>query len=270
MENSPDLNPSTNVWQGFLENQTQYLWIFFGSFVGWHILHQIVKAISSNFQVYNKLSRFTTKQGIRGQVQWEVQILSFVHSLMAVYCSLRVWLLDGNNIASDPIYGYSPLAQTQFAITGGYFLWDLSLCLFMFQEFGFPFLVHASLCLIAYIFGLVVPFMHYYGAFFLSYEISTVFLDIQLFIENFGMRDSNFAVLNGMFFAGTFGIFRILFGTYYTALVPLDLLTKSKPSTPAYMIYFYISSCAVLTSLNYYWFFKIINRIMRTLKRKKN
>jgi len=267
MEDTPQ---TLNVWQNFYQNQSQYLWIVIASFFGWHIFHQIVRFISSKNQVYNSLTRYTTKKGIRGQVQWEVEIISLVHSLLALHCAVRVWMFDEDNLASNPIYGYSPLAQTQFAITIGYFVWDLSLCVFMFEEFGFPFLMHASLCLIAYIFGLVVPFMHYYGAFFLMYEFSTVFLNIQLFIEHFGLRDSSLAIANGFCFAGSFGIFRILLGSYYTVAVSLDLYFNVKSSTPMYMSCYYIVSCLALTSLNYYWFFKIVNRIIRTLKRKKN
>ena len=47
---------------------------------------------------------------------------------------------------ADPIYGWSPREGVMFAISGGYFLYDLIISLFLVKSQGVSFLVHAGAC----------------------------------------------------------------------------------------------------------------------------
>lgn len=77
-------------------------------------------------------------------------------------------------------------SQFYFALSTGYFLWDLIVSLW--QGWGIGFVAHAVACLFVYSMSLH-PFLHYHGMFFLMYEASTPFLHMRWYLLHTGRRD---------------------------------------------------------------------------------
>ena len=51
--------------------------------------------------------------------------------------------------------------------------YDLIICILRFDEWGISYLIHASCCALIYAYGLSEQVLHFYGAMFLTWELST-------------------------------------------------------------------------------------------------
>lgn len=111
---------------------------------------------SSSHHVFNSLSISYHQLTCFKQREWRIHAVSFVNAF--ILCTLAFPILFDKTLAADPIYGYSVYPAKVYAITVGYFFWDMIICLWRVQSNGMGFLVHAISCFTVFLFGFVCYF----------------------------------------------------------------------------------------------------------------
>jgi len=122
-------------------------------------------------------------------------------------------------------------------------------------------LIHAIMCAGIFL-GSMGPFLHYYGAWFIMYELSTIFLNT---IMNFKQMPTNSVsptteLIVGALFAITFIGLRIVFGPYYSFVV-WKLLLENSSKLSWLCIIQYLGGNIILNLLNFIWFAEIVRNI---------
>lgn len=132
------------------------------------------------------------------------------------------------------------------------------------------------------------PFANYYGLVFILYELSTPFLNFHWFFDKLGMTGSVAQLINGVVLVVTFGMCRLVWGVYqsvriyrdmWMAIQALDVSTGNIPSKigvmktvksaaeagnlPIVLAGLYLASNTLLIALNFYWFGKMIEALMK-------
>lgn len=125
------------------------------------------------------------------------------------------------------------------------------------------------------------------------YELSTPFLNINWFLDKFGMTGSRWQLYNGVCLLASFFGCRLVWGNYQTVNLSRDALEAwseaasgrclesslaggnvSQPSQkspcgqdfPAALLIVYLLSNAILSGLNVYWFYLMLKALRRRLK----
>lgn len=148
------------------------------------------------------------------------------------------------------------------ALTVGYFLWDLGICLLHYELYGFEFLAHCLSSL--YVIGLgLKPFCLGWAGKFLLFEASTPFVNNNWFITQLSRGASKppvpfwFNVLNGLLLMGVFFTVRILWG--FSAIVLLmQQMWKVRDQLPKLQTFILLSLNLTLNILNLFWFSKMV------------
>ena len=137
------------------------------------------------------------------------------------------------------------------------------------------------------------PFANYYGLNFMLYELSTPFLNFHWFFDKLNMTGSRAQLYNGIVLITVFGFSRLVWGVYQSIWIYHDIwkalqwpevnpgTTSSQPShmdlqsllgkqpqpstktLPMWLVYTYLGSNTILTFLNFYWFYKMIQAVMK-------
>lgn len=193
--------------------------------------------------------------------KWRSRVVSFFFSLTilvgAFYGLLFDPLLQGDSFTS-----YSTVAYYTITTAVGFFLWDVIICARHYDEFRFPLLFHGIACLLTFVSFLDGKFM-YYGCFYLTFEASTPFLNMQWLLEKMNARPS-LKLANGVLLLSSFFVFRIALGIGYSFLVWQDInerLPAMTDSSDRFFGYYYTIAMLSLSLLNVYWFY-LLCRLM--------
>jgi len=197
----------------------------------------------------------------RKRLSWDIHVVSLVHSVAIT--ALSVPLLLDETLQKDKVFGYDEYAGNVYAIACGYFLWDSLVSLYYVKQFGVGFLVHGASCFGVYLFA-YRPFLNYYGAAFLMFELSTPFLNLHWFMDKVGATGSLLQMINGVMLVSTFFFVRLVWGiymSYQTLLSVLPVLDQ----VPLFLQVIYGGANVVLNTLNVFWFFKMLNAVSRRI-----
>ncbi|CAG8517460.1 8593_t:CDS:2 [Paraglomus occultum] len=176
----------------------------------------------------------------RKRLSWDIHVVSLVHSVAIT--ALSIPLLFDETLQKDKVFGYDEYAGNVYAIACGYFLWDSLVSLYYVRDFGVGFVVHGSVCFGVYLFA-YRPFLNYYGAAFLMFELSTPFLNLHWFMDKVGATGSWLQIIN------------------VSVLPVLDRV-------PLFLQVIYGGANVVLNTLNVLWFFKMLNAVSRRIPKK--
>ncbi|TRX98182.1 hypothetical protein FHL15_000827 [Xylaria flabelliformis] len=229
------------------------------------------------------------------KLNWDVHVVSFVQSTTINVLALWVMYVDEERKQMDlqeRLWGYSGGSAMIQALAAGYFLWDFFVTAANVNIFGLGMLAHAISALLVYSFGFR-PFVNYYSTVFILWELSSPFLNIHWFFDKLGMTGSRAQLYNGLVLIATFFSCRLVWGTYQSVLIYRDLwaginqgpdfLAASKAgaldvparyaesmqfvtastSLPTWLAAVYVGSNLTLNSLNFYWFFKMIEAVRK-------
>ncbi|RUO96146.1 TLC domain-containing protein, partial [Jimgerdemannia flammicorona] len=182
----------------------------------WHILLLSTFACNLIFQFSVALSPILfpkTYPQLKGfkRVNWDIHVVSMAHCIVIILGAVP--MLWDPALSKDKVFGYSPWAGNVFAIACGYFLWDTCTSIKYIKQQGAGFVFHGVSSFSVYIFS-YRPFLNYYGAPFLMFELSTPFLNINWFMDKLGMTGSIAQLINGFFLLSTFFFARLVFGFY--------------------------------------------------------
>ena len=193
------------------------------------------------------------------QHQWDIRVVAFLHAVLISY--LAYGILADPTLNADRLFGYDFYAGQVYAIASGYFLWDSIISAWHIREYGPSFLIHGVLCFLAYVFSFT-PFVMYYGAVFLMFELSTPFLNVHWMLDKAGLTGSKWQLINGVLLGATFFLVRLCFGTYMSYQFFRDV-SAHWDRVPSIHFYLYASANVILNTLNFIWFFKIVESVRK-------
>ncbi|KAI4147658.1 MAG: hypothetical protein LQ340_005458 [Diploschistes diacapsis] len=211
----------------------------------------------------------------RTRINWNVHIVSFVQSCLV--CSVSLWVLwvDDKRANLDwkgRVWGYTGATGLIQALALGYFMWDFFMC----ARLGFR------------------PFVNFYAPTFILYELSSPFLNIHWALDKLHLTGSTYQLVNGLCLITTFFCCRLMWGTYQSLRVFMDVWTAlASPGThavpaapfeipatvpsvnekaevmrfagdaivPLWLAATYLGSNVVLNGLNWWWFGKMVKTI---------
>ncbi|OAX77287.1 hypothetical protein ACJ72_08417 [Emergomyces africanus] len=234
----------------------------------------------------------------RTKLNWDVHVVSLVQSSLINAVALWVMYADKDRQAMTPaerVWGYSGTCGLIQAMAVGYFLWDLIVSTRYIGIFGIGLWFHAVSALWVFSLGFR-PFVNYYGPTFILYELSSPFLNFHWFFDKVNMTGSKAQWYNGMALLSVFFCCRLVWGTWQSFRVFLDIFTAYKQARgtfvgdplngrssanaevskfaqaqmagglPLWLIATYLSSNLTLNSLNFFWFWKMIETVMKRFR----
>ncbi|OTA86253.1 hypothetical protein M434DRAFT_24258 [Hypoxylon sp. CO27-5] len=250
----------------------------------YHFIGSVVSPILSSRLFPTQYSALSRSR----KLNWDVHVVSLVQSTTINALALWVMFVDDERRNMDwqeRIWGYTGGAAMIQALAAGYFLWDLIMTASHINIFGLGMLAHAISALLVYSFGFR-PFVNYYSCNFILWELSSPFLNIHWFFDKLGMTGSRAQLYNGLILIFTFFSCRLVWGTYQSFLVARDLwkglhsvptvlyvrtmqFVSSSTSIPVWLAAIYIGANLTLNSLNFYWFFKMIDAVRKRFDPKE-
>ncbi|KAJ1942492.1 hypothetical protein EC988_006473, partial [Linderina pennispora] len=106
------------------------------------------------------------------------------------------------------------------------------------------------------------PSLQYYGSSFIMFEASTIFLNINWWLDKLGMTGSRLQFYNASILLFLYLTVRLIFGTYMSYQMFEDLKANGT-QTSASLYYFYRVSNSSVLLLSYYWFYLMINAVRK-------
>ncbi|KAI1459424.1 DUF887-domain-containing protein [Annulohypoxylon moriforme] len=298
----PALSKAVQPWADYFELPTLPLHIhevvIMAAF--YHVIGSVVSPFLSRRLFPTHYSALSPSR----KLNWDVHVVSFVQSTTINILALWVMFVDDERRNMDwqeRIWGYTGAAAMIQALAAGYFLWDLIMTASHINIFGLGMLAHAISALLVYSFGFR-PFVNYYSCNFILWELSSPFLNIHWFFDKMGMTGSRAQLYNGLILIFTFFCCRLVWGTYQSVLVARDLWTglhsvptvlanvapenvsetifpsqytntmrfvTDSTSVPLWLAAIYTGSNLTLNSLNFYWFFKMIDAVRKRFDPKE-
>ncbi|TPX45269.1 hypothetical protein SeMB42_g04075 [Synchytrium endobioticum] len=193
------------------------------------------------------------------QADWCTRIVSSVHAALVCYAACN--MLGDPELARDKVFGYTDYACWTTCVACGYFIWDTLISAYLIDVYGPSFLIHGFLCLMVFVFAFK-PFLMYFAAPFLLFELSTPFLNVNWFCDKLGMTGSILQLANGVMLMISFFCVRLVYGVYNVYDFFRSVLSQREKVAP-HLILIYGTASITLTVLNFYWFYRIFDAVRR-------
>ncbi|KAJ2236274.1 hypothetical protein IWW45_001929 [Coemansia sp. RSA 485] len=201
----------------------------------------------------------------RQKYDWGIRVVSQVHAVAVVVLAVPIFFKE--ELIKDTLYGFDDYASRVYTIICGYFLWDTFVSISDVKKIGFGFVVHGLASFGVYILAFK-PSLQYYGASFIMFEASTIFLNINWWLDKLGMTGSKLQLYNAVTLLFLYLTVRIMFGSYMSYHLFEDLKARgTQTSAPLY--YFYRIANGSILLLSYYWFYLLIVGAMKRFSSKK-
>ncbi|KAF1802487.1 TLC domain-containing protein [Mucor lusitanicus] len=196
---------------------------------------------------------------------WHVHVVSTVHCIVVVLGSF--FIFADNSLNQDRVFGYVRWAADIYSISCGYFLWDTIIAIYFYKYQGISMVFHGVASFSVFIFSFR-PFVNYYGAIFLMYELSTIFLNFHWFMDKLNWTGSKIQLVNGVILLLTFFFARIVFGTYMSYKMWSDVYAVKDDVPLRYWIVYGVANF-VTTCLNVWWFSQMIAMLRKRFPAKE-
>ncbi|PYH88531.1 DUF887-domain-containing protein [Aspergillus ellipticus CBS 707.79] len=270
------------------------------AFVGYLAIHFVLSPLLSPILFPNHYPKLNP----RTKLNWDVHVVSLVQSTLINAMALWVMYVDDERNAmntAERVYAYTGACGLVSAFAAGYFVYDLIVSTVYIKLFGIGMLFHGISALWVFSFGFR-PFVNYYSPVFILYELSSPFLNIHWFLDKVNMTGSKFQWYNGMLLLFSFFSCRLLWGTYQSIAVykdmwyalkqtwdapsPVDITSQVFPiregslagielskyssftagGVPTWLVLTYVISNVVLNFLNYFWFSKMVETVLKRFR----
>ncbi|KAL2866725.1 TLC domain-containing protein [Aspergillus lucknowensis] len=285
------------------------------TFLGYLLIHYILSPWLSP----KLFPRYYPNFNKRTKLNWDVHVVSLIQSTFINGVALWVLFTDEERKSmnlGERVYGYTGSCAFISSLAVGYFIYDLIVSALYVNIFGIGMLFHAVCALWVFSFG-YRPFVNFYAPVFILYELSSPFLNIHWFLDKVNMTGSTLQWYNGMLLLFVFFSCRLIWGTWQSAIVYVDMFNALKqtwsasPSSsqlspvditaevfhprndgalcinescvranaeiskyskytaggvPTWLVITYVTSNLILNGLNYYWFSKMIETVMKRFR----
>ncbi|KAF6763948.1 TLC domain-containing protein [Ephemerocybe angulata] len=233
-----------------------YLPTLYLSFLGFTLVHLVLAPwLSAKIAPQS----WGALKGRKARNNWSIHVVSQVHTLIIVPMSIWcIWKEDGA-LDSDRAFGWDDRVGYTYAVACGYFIWDTLDAIYNFVDVGF--VIHGVACTLIYSMS-YRPFVAYYGARCLLWEISTFFLNIHWFLDKTNRTGSTLQLANGVALLFAFFSVRLVYGGSISYQFFVTLLNIWRQMPFAYTFVFGLGNFA-LQGLNWLWFSKMIAAIRK-------
>ncbi|GAM86307.1 hypothetical protein ANO11243_043190 [Dothideomycetidae sp. 11243] len=234
----------------------------------------------------------------RTKVNWDVHVVSLFQSVFI--CALALFAIVGDPDRAvmgwqERLWGYTGFYGFMTAMACGYFIWDLFVSAYYVHIFGWGMLAHAVSATAVFSLGFR-PFVNYYAAVFLLYELSSPFNNFHWFLDKLHLTGSTYQWINGIVLIFTFFSCRLVYGIFNSCVVFYDMFVALRSGSvttdlsqypdvvaqrllgvvadekdffrftagrplPLWLAVSYLTSNVILNSLNVYWMGKMIETI---------
>ncbi|KAL4440289.1 hypothetical protein ABPG75_003290 [Micractinium tetrahymenae] len=214
------------------------------------------------------------KQGAEGERRFLSQLAAKLVGMVFLACVMPLafrCLADPELTAGRRFTAVTGTSQRMVEIGCGYFLYDVVLCLTKYDDNGFDFLLHAVVSCSVFFAASALGCMHYFGAAFLMWELSTPFMYIRWLMLKAGLGSSAAMPLANVAFMLVFFGSRNVWGPIMTLEFWREStaeLARPDPALPPAAIYGTRAMCCALNGLNAYWFAQIVRIAVRGGKPK--
>lgn len=203
----------------------------------------------------------------------KVKINFDIHTVSNIQCAVTFYSIAPTLFLSmnlDVVTYKDNLCSMASALSVGYFLWDLFICIRYFKLYGFEFLAHALSSL--YVFSLALkPFCQAWVSKFLLFEASTPFVNNNWYISQLSRGAAKpvvpvwFNMLNGLLLLVVFFSIRIAWG-FTGVLLLLGKMWKVRDQLPMVQSAILLTLNIALNTLNVFWFTKMLKLAKKMLK----
>ncbi|KAI3431524.1 hypothetical protein D9Q98_004574 [Chlorella vulgaris] len=155
----------------------------------------------------------------------------------------------------------SHASQRMVEVASGYFVYDLIICLMKLNDNGFAFLIHAVVCFTVFTVAAFKGVLHYYGAAFLMWELSTPLMYARWLMLKAGWAHTDAFLYISIAFMAVFFACRNVWGPIMTLAFWRDSalqLASASPVLPPAAIWTIRVMCIALNLLNAYWFGQMV------------
>ncbi len=186
------------------------------------------------------------------KVDFASHFTSLVQSFIAL--STNFPLLWDPTLYDDRVYAYTPYGGFAASIALGYFIWDLFFSFYYRKIFGIGYVFHGLASSSVFTLGLQ-PFIMYYGAVFMMFELSTPFVNLNWFFNNMPLNylPDWLVSANGAFLILIFFLCRIVWGLYNLINIINDFISV-KDSLNLWFAAGVLIPNTIINCLCLYWF----------------
>eukprot|EP01023_Acetabularia_acetabulum_P063112 TRINITY_DN7885_c0_g1_i2.p1 TRINITY_DN7885_c0_g1~~TRINITY_DN7885_c0_g1_i2.p1 ORF type:complete len:271 (-),score=6.80 TRINITY_DN7885_c0_g1_i2:293-1105(-) len=225
--------------------------------------------LRSCFLQNSKLSEDGVQKAVS---QLIARIVGAVHLMIQI--PLAFIVLSQEELAQNTMFGHSNYSEMLVAVSTGFFLHDCVMCWIRLNEEGAAYLIHGCCCCYTFSFFLVTQNMHWYGAAFLMWELSTPFVHLRWLLYKLGKEESIAYVLTFVCMFIAFFLARNVWGTYVQFYWLYDvyrsIVLSPKFIAPNYILVSMFIGGATLGLLNWYWLIKMVNAVYRVVIQKQS
>eukprot|EP00045_Choanoeca_perplexa_P004319 m.37478 g.37478 ORF g.37478 m.37478 type:complete len:293 (-) comp12507_c0_seq1:49-927(-) len=255
----PSFNRTAALCDDFPDGCLDPARVIIFSFIAQWVLIAVISAILDRIKVYKSLAW-------QDKVHWCACLVGTAHAIVTGLGSLRV--VYGTDAFAATRVAFSPLQNVYTAWSIGYFAYDLIICgTMVFFKPGYVsnlMLTHHAMAIFAFSYSLLHP-VHWTIAVVLATELSTPFVNSRTIIGTCAGKDSLLYKVNGMLIMISFFVMRVLHGgilLWYGLISDWNELKAAVPTIPVVTLYVV---AFLITSLNLYWFAKIVRGVARVL-----
>eukprot|EP00882_Tetradesmus_deserticola_P004986 GHRQ01005255.1.p1 GENE.GHRQ01005255.1~~GHRQ01005255.1.p1 ORF type:complete len:280 (+),score=77.26 GHRQ01005255.1:161-1000(+) len=209
-----------------------------------------------------------TKQKEATAMQMMPRVVCFVHNVIQIPLGLVILLDPFYN--RNAIWARDDFSSLVMAISAGYFLYDTLECMYRLKHEGWDFLLHGVFCLTVYSFLTHTGYLHFYGAGFLMWELSTPFMHFRWFLYKIGKDTTKLYQYNALAGMAVFFLCRILWGNFLSIMFWVDsvrvLATPAGATLPMAAIWVYRVATVVMNGLNAWWFSKMVTILLEAVR----
>jgi len=228
----------------------------------WFSLNIVARVIFSS----SKYRRLSSKSDYSPEKP-ALWLVSGIHGLVSSVSAL--YLLFTSLVSVEKVWAYDDNTSILLSLSAGYFFYDFVFLLLSFRKGDEQFLIHHVFTFVLYAYAVFRPFAHYYGIVFLTWECSTLMLQLRKLMIMFGMQNSIYRHYNDIAFAVVFFLCRILWGFFASIdVLGMFLFDYNHEVSMIHPIarYLIIVSLCALDTLNLFWFMKILVGSRQTSK----
>lgn len=205
-------------------------------------------------------------------LQVVTRLVGFVHNTLQT--PLAFMVLANPAFQKNGIYEVDNISSWVTLISAGFFLYDVVMCTLRYKLEGPFYLLHACCCFWVYAYAYHVGYLHYYGAAFLMWELSTPFVHLRWFLYIMGLDHTQLYLINALLMMLSFFLCRIVWGYYISTVFLVNLyqeyLFPRPGGLPHYMCPWYAVTCIALNILNSFWMYKMIQKAVEVFFKGKN
>lgn len=258
-------------------NVAQRVAVVFAAFMTWSALFLFVYSRPTSQRLASKAVELNT--GIRThRAVLATNAVATVHAtIVAIGASSLVFFRKDSNLYVKLDKFTDPLSWPKFdtfnedaifyaCISAGFFIADFILCVVQYQEQGLQFVVHAAAGLSGTVYCLYSGEGLLYLMLLMLFEMSTPFLHIRWWCDEYGFKKSWIYLVNGLMLVGMYTVFRLVIGIPVLLRMVYELHTLPEKNRHGYLMRFTFTLAPLtMVFLNSLWGFKLWKGFLRAI-----